>query len=72
MNHDEGESPALLAGVVDPEGAAAAHANRTPDCSHPPPAECSYLNCAFCGVWMLDGKVLDCGLPRKSPSDAPT
>jgi len=55
------DSPALPAGDVDPEGAAAADSNRTPDCVHEPAFERCYLNCAFCGVWIVDGKVLDRG-----------
>jgi len=53
--------PSQTAGVVDPEGAAAADANRTPDCAHPSVTKCGYVNCAFCGVWCVNGKVRDRG-----------
>jgi len=53
--------PSLTARVVDPEGAAAADDARTADCAHPPASSRRYLNCVHCGVWILDGKVVDRG-----------
>jgi hypothetical protein len=52
------------AGLVDPQGAKMADAHKTADCLHPLPSLLRNLHCTYCGVFILDGRVLDRGGKR--------
>jgi hypothetical protein len=53
------------AGKVDPVGAAAADKSKTDDCVHPLASTLANLHCTYCGVFILDGRVLDQGRGHK-------
>jgi hypothetical protein len=46
------------AGKIDPEGAKVADTRKTDDCLHPLPSLLQNLHCTYCGVFILQGRVL--------------
>lgn len=53
------------AGKRDPAGSRLADQARTPECVHPPASELVTLACDDCGVFILNGLVIDTGRRAK-------